>query len=175
MTYNSIRSTERLLEISNNFFLLSQSKSPCMYPLLPLIKPKIHIVIYGQKHRPAHVPWSLAVFTIRLSYQTNELIIIIIIITIILEGIWLCYDKGIILWIYIYIYMPLSPLAFFWHEDKSHKSSSTQAFMEILFFLYQINKQIIIHKEVAIPSFCQAFLHLLFFFSSNSINPVLFL
>ena len=73
--------------------------------------------------------------------------------------------------------MPLPPLAFFWHEDKSHKSSLTQAFMETLFFLYQINKQIIItHKEVAVPSFRQAFLHLLlFFFFSNSINPILFL
>ena len=39
----------------------------------------------------------------------------------------------------------------------------TQVFLESLFFLYQINKQVIInHKEVGVPSFCQAFI---FFFS----------
>ena len=55
---------------------------------------------------------------------------------------------------YFFIFTPLPPLVLFWHEDKS----LTQAFIETLFFLYQVNKRIIIYqKEVGVPSFHQAF------------------
>ena len=55
--------------------------------------------------------------------------------------------------------LPLLPLVFFQHEDKS----LTQAFIETLFFLYQVNKQIITYqKGVGVPSFRQAFI--LFYF-----------
>ena len=50
----------------------------------------------------------------------------------------------------------------------------TQVFMESLFFLYQINKQVIInHKEVGVPSFRQAFIFFFlfsFFFLTPSIR-----
>ena len=47
----------------------------------------------------------------------------------------------------------------------------TQVFMESLFFLYQINKQIIInHKEVGVPSFRQAFIYFFLFFLTPSMQ-----
>ena len=80
-----------------------------------------------------------------------------------------CFVMGIILWIYIYIYICHCHLYLSFDMRTNHINQAlTQAFMETLFFLYQINKQIIInHKEVGVPSSCQVFL---FFFLTPSIR-----
>ena len=65
---------------------------------------------------------------------------------------------------FLFSLLPLLSQVFFWHEDKS----PTQVFIETLFFLYQVNKRIIIYqKEVSVPSFRQVF-----FFFFFSINPI---
>ena len=75
-----------------------------------------------------------------------------------------CFVMGIILWIYIYIFIFIYIchcrlyLSFGMRTNHTNQAL-TQAFMETLFFLYPNNKQIIInHKEVGVPSSCQAFL-----------------
>ena len=87
-----------------------------------------------------------------------------------------CFVKGIILWIYIYIYIYIfatatSSFLFAWGQITQIKLR-LKLFKETLFFLYQINKQIIInHKEVGVPSFRQSFLFSFsFFFLTPSIQ-----
>ena len=75
------------------------------------------------------------------------------------------------IYIYIYIYIfatATSSFLFAWGQITQIKLR-LKLFKETLFFLYQINKQIIInHKEVGVPSFCQVFIF--FFFLTPSIR-----
>ena len=115
MTYNSTQPTERLLKISNNFSLLSQNKNPCIQYIYPLLtKPRIHKIIQSQKHSLDHLLQFYKVFFFYFFY----------------------FFFIIFIFYNFYFLLPLPPLVLFWHEDKS----LTQAFIETLFFLYQVNK-----------------------------------
>ena len=136
MIYNGTRPTERLLKyplISLYYLKIKSMYSIYIYPLLPQ-KKEIKKLVYLNHLESKALP------------RPSSLVLHVFF-----------FFKN-----FFYL-LPLPPLVFFGHEDKS----LTQAFIETLFFLYQVNKQIIIYqKEVGVPSFRQAF----FFFLSIQFN-----